>query len=99
MEREDESRQHRSGNGQAPQNRNQQKRRKRMPQHIDKMIADDGVAPDLVLDPKRRVQKRIILLRRTDLGPNPPEPGPRLQGGARDVPGIIPQKSPPSAGR
>ena len=64
-----------------------------MQNEVYQMIAERGIAPQLVLDPERAVQHRVVL----DGGPHV-EPGavqslPGAEFGARDVDVVVPEES------
>ena len=63
-----------------------------MQQHIEQMIAERGVAPQPVFDPKRRMQHRVELLGGAELKPDASQPGPRAQVRPGDVAGVIPKE-------
>ena len=60
--------------GLPPKDREQKARRRGMPEHVDQVVAHGGIAPDPMFEPECRMQKRIVLLRRADLEPDPNEP-------------------------
>src|SRR5580700_9243222 len=57
------------------------------------MIAENGVAPEPMLDPERGVEDGIILLHRPDFEPDPPQAMPGTQGAGGDVIAVIPKKT------
>src|ERR1035438_2708135 len=52
-----------------------------MERRICKVVAKSRVTPEPVLDPKRAVEDRIVLLGRARLEPDPPQPVKRAQQG------------------
>jgi hypothetical protein len=60
---------------------------------IDEMIAKNRVAPKPMLQPESAVQKWIVLLGGSDLGPYTPQAGARPQAWRGDVPIIIPNEA------
>ena len=57
------------------------------------MVAHSRVAPQPVLDPERAVEDRIILLRGTELEPDPTEAGGGLQLGLGHVGVVVPEEA------
>ena len=57
------------------------------------MIAEDGIAPDAVLQPKGAVEQRIILLRGAEFEPNAPQAVQRLEGGRGHMTDVIPDQA------
>src|SRR4051794_12274246 len=55
------------------------------------MVTEGRVAPEPVLDPKRAVEDRVILLRRREVRPDAREAGARLQLGRGEVGLIVPE--------
>ena len=64
------------GNLEPPQDAEQQDGAEAVQEDVDEVIAGDGVAPEAVLHPERRVQQRVVLLGRAEVGPDPPEARP-----------------------
>ena len=98
MQREDKSSQERTTQGEPAQQDGQQAGGGGVPQDINQVVAEGGVTPDRVLDPKGRMQQRIVLLRGSDLEPDAKEPRPGLQIGSRDMTFIVPEQLPGQSG-
>ena len=82
-----------AGNGKASDDEDEQTGCENMLQHIDEVVAQDGVAPEPVLDPKSGIEKRVVLLGRAEVRPDPPQTVQRLHGRRRDVSGVVPEQA------
>ena len=70
-----------------------------MEQDVEQVVAQRRVTPQAVLDPKRRVQERVVLLRGADLEPDASQSVQRLQIRSGDMPGVVPDESAPEGGK
>ena len=66
-----------------------------MERRICKVVAKSRVTPEPVLDPKRAVEDRIVLLGRARLEPDPPQPVKRAQQGLGHMGVVVPEKAAP----
>jgi hypothetical protein len=94
MHREDRRRQPRRGNPQSPQSPPQQDRRQTMQENIVDVIQPRIQPGQVIFDPERRVDQRIVLGQRKRMNPD----GQQSRSGAkqriaRDVLRIVPDKS------
>src|SRR5207237_983078 len=60
-----------SGHLQLSENFDQEKSPTNVKKDVDQMIIKRRIAPNSVLDPKNRVDQRIVLVRESDIGPDP----------------------------
>jgi hypothetical protein len=72
--------------------RNDQDGEQSVAKDCDKMIGQNGFAPQSVFHPKERVKQRIILRRSGRLRPNAREPVNRTKVGTRDVNIVVPNR-------
>ena len=79
------------GNFQPAYDRIQEHDRDHVPEKSRKMISESRIAPQLVLNPTRRVQERVVLLCGARFEPNPIQPVNGLQFGSRDICIIVPK--------
>ena len=83
----------------AAEDQRKQAGRGRVQRDVYQMIADHRIAPQLVFQPKRTVQHRIILLGRAQLKPDLPKSMRRLQRRESDMSSIVPQLCAPKRGK
>ena len=93
MQGEDGRRQVGPGDRQPPQDQRHHQGRQGVQDDVHQVIAQRGVAPQLVLDPEGGVQQRIILLRGPQVEPDAVQSVPRAQFGAGHVRVIVPDES------
>src|SRR5947199_5594099 len=92
MKRKEKRRNPRTWQCQPAQDRCEKTRGAGVKKNIHEMIPEGRIAPQAVLEPKRAVQKRVILFGGSDLGPDPPESMQRLQRGCRHVIAVVPDE-------
>jgi hypothetical protein len=92
VECEDPTGEQSARHGESSQEHNEEAGRQRVPENIDQTIADGSVAPELVLQPERRMEQRVILLGCPGFRPDSRQTGPGLQRWIRDMTGIVPEK-------
>src|SRR5678815_343863 len=93
MQREDESSEPRVRNREALQYAREKNRDDSMQHEVEDVVAQWVVAPHPMLEPKRAVQERIVLLGGAEIRPNPPETGERTECGACNMRVIVPDKT------
>ena len=74
VEREQEPASTAPGTASRAQQEGQEKRRQRVETDIDEVIAERVLAPESMEQPERRVDDRVVLLRRADLEPDSAQP-------------------------
>lgn len=57
------------------------------------MVAEGRVTPEGMLDPEKGVEQRVVLLRRSQPGPDGAQPGKRTQADGGDVVAVVPDKA------
>src|SRR5690606_21477173 len=60
---------------------------------VEEVVAERGIAPEFVFEPERGMEERVVLLGGADFEPDADEAAERLQVGAGDVAGVVPDEA------
>jgi hypothetical protein len=92
MEGEDRCGKIRSRHGKPAQRQGRQQGDEAMQPEIDQVIATRIICPESVLQPESAVHQRVMLLGRSQVEPDPPQPLQRAQLGTGDVGLVVPDQ-------